>query len=156
MQKKVMLRILVFAAAAAGLACWRPVSWLSLGTLEWWYHPETAAVPEDVGAIVVLSGGDVEARYEHAARIYRHTPVPVLASVGRGASPAATAHCVDLARRILREAGVPASMIWIEGRAANTHEDAKYAAEVLSRKQVRKVILVTEAYHALRADMSFR
>ncbi|HWR53010.1 MAG TPA: YdcF family protein, partial [Bryobacteraceae bacterium] len=47
-------------------------------------------------------------------------------------------------------------MIWIEGRAANTHEDAKYAAEVLSRKQVRKVILVTEAYHALRADMSFR
>lgn len=156
LRRKVFLRVIALAAVAAGLACWRPVSWLSLGTLEWWYRPDSAPEHENVGAIVVLSGGDVRARYEHAAWIFRHLHVPVLASVGRGNSPAAAAHCADLARRILRAGGVPASMIWIEARSANTYEDAKYTAEVLSRKRVRSVVLVTEAYHTLRADMSFR
>jgi uncharacterized SAM-binding protein YcdF (DUF218 family) len=150
------LGIVLSAAVLAGLACWRPVSWVSLGTLEWWYHAYPGPAGQEAGAIVVLSGGDVRVRYEHAARLYGEKRLPVLASVGRGDSPVAAAHCAALARRILHEAGVPESMIWIEARSANTYEDAKYAAEALHRKGVRKVLLVTEAYHTLRANLCFR
>jgi uncharacterized SAM-binding protein YcdF (DUF218 family) len=131
------------------------MSWLASGTLEWWYPPRV--VPDgDAEVIVVLSGSDTQARYQHAGWLHTHwRALPVLASVGRGHSVTEVT-CSALARRVLQESGVPSSMILIQERSANTYEDALYGAEILRRHSVRRIALVTEAFHMLRAEKCFR
>jgi uncharacterized SAM-binding protein YcdF (DUF218 family) len=124
--------------------------------LEWWY---TAPPPPgaDADAIVVLSGAHTTARYQHAAWLYTHwRNLPVLACVGSGETAGAADTCATRARKILNSGGVPSSMIWLEERSATTHENAMYAADMLRRKRLNSVVLVTEAFHMLRAEMCFR
>src|SRR2546430_13364869 len=63
---------------------------------------------------------------------------------------------LPILRRILRSEGVDDSMIWTEEQSRSTHENATYGAEMLRAKGIRQVVLVTEAYHMLRAEKCFR
>jgi uncharacterized SAM-binding protein YcdF (DUF218 family) len=56
----------------------------------------------------------------------------------------------------LERDGVPQSAIWLEKRSHSTHENAFYAAALLRQKGIRKIALVTDAYHMLRAEKCFR
>ena len=59
-------------------------------------------------------------------------------------------------RQALEREGVPAEDIWVEDRSHSTHENAVFAAQLLRRKGIRKIVLVTEAYHMPRAVACFR
>jgi uncharacterized SAM-binding protein YcdF (DUF218 family) len=47
-------------------------------------------------------------------------------------------------------------MIWTEERSESTHEAAVYAVQILRKKGISRIALVTEAYHMPRAEGSFR
>ena len=160
-------RLFLVAAAALTLFSWLPAAHIALVLLESHYSHEP---PSDraVQAIVVLSssvyrpdpplpdpivGGDTYLRCEYAAWLYKHwLSVPVLAS-GRGSGPAAP-YAASMAK-VLQESGVPQAMIWREEISHSTYENAFFSAQVLKRKGIHKIALVTQAYHMLRAQKCF-
>jgi uncharacterized SAM-binding protein YcdF (DUF218 family) len=59
-------------------------------------------------------------------------------------------------KRTLVGEGVPQDMVWLEERSQSTYENAVFAAEILRARKIRRIALVTDAYHMLRADGCFR
>ena len=47
-------------------------------------------------------------------------------------------------------------MIWVEGRSSNTYGNAVETAHLLMPKGMRRIVLVTEAFHMPRAVGCFR
>jgi len=45
---------------------------------------------------------------------------------------------------------------WVEGESENTAENALFSAAILRRDNVQRVLLVSDAMHMPRAQMSFR
>jgi uncharacterized SAM-binding protein YcdF (DUF218 family) len=59
-------------------------------------------------------------------------------------------------KHVLAAEGVPEASIWTERQSRNTYENARYSAEILRARGASRVVLVTEAYHMLRAARSFQ
>jgi len=162
-------RGLVLALLAVFLVSWEPAAWLLSRCLEGRYPPREYPTG-DAQAIVVLAsavyppcppvptpraGADTYERCQYAAWLFKHwKPLPILASGGGGfvdSPPYAFAM-----REALEREGVPPSAIWLEDRSRTTHENAAFAAAILQGKGIRRIVLVTDAYHMLRADACFR
>ena len=95
-------------------------------------------------AIVVLTGGDL--RVQEAARQYRKTGLPVLASGGDGEAD-------RIKKQLESDFHVPVK--WTEGKALNTEQNAMFSAEILARENIQSIILVTHALHMGRARVLF-
>lgn len=150
---------------------WEPITWLLSGSLEWRYpiHQQPAG---DAEAIVVLSGSayaqdasvpedlpgeNTYVRSSYASWLHKNwRALPIVVSGGAIAGPLHPAVLADVMRRVLTEQGVPASMIWTESQSHSTYENAIYSAELLRGKGIHRIVLVTEAYHMLRAEKAFR
>jgi uncharacterized SAM-binding protein YcdF (DUF218 family) len=168
-----MRRRLLWAIVPFGLLLLlsTPVAaYLALGTLEW-QHPPLTAVPDDAGAIVVLSGyvlpadqvrpepelaADTLCRCLLAARLYQQgKPRPILVSGGQPKANEPGTHAQAM-RDFLLTQGVAPADIWMEDRSRTTHENAVYSAERLRERKVGKVVLVSTASHLPRAVRCFR
>jgi uncharacterized SAM-binding protein YcdF (DUF218 family) len=123
--------------------------------------------PPAPGAIVVLGGGRYAdapefggdtvngvtlERLRYAASLHRLTGLPILVSGGK---PAAEEQAeAELMQAVLaREFQVPAK--WVEARSATTFENAKFAKAILVAAGIRRVYLVTHAWHMPRALWAF-
>jgi uncharacterized SAM-binding protein YcdF (DUF218 family) len=151
------------------LATWPPMAWLAVQPLEAWYRAHPPETP-GVEAIVVLAAGSAPAedaqlqpslkentylRCRHGLAIWKRNPrLPMLLCGGIGA-PVPTPVAVIM-RRMLAEEGVPNTLLWTEERSTSTYENALYGAQILREKGIRRIILVTEAYHMLRSERCFR
>ena len=154
--------------AALFLYSWSPGATLLMGLLEW-QAPTRPAVNPGAQAMVVLSGGlnvvnppepsvlaafSTDVRCRHAAWLYHHGwRMPVVAS-GGVAGPGFTYAAVM--QQALRQEGLPIEDIWIEDRSQSTYESARNTAGLLQSKGIRRILLVTEAYHMPRATRLFR
>lgn len=58
----------------------------------------------------------------------------------------------SIAASALRDAGVPDSAVLMEDRSSTTEENARFARELLGAK---RVLVVTDTYHVLRARLTF-
>jgi uncharacterized SAM-binding protein YcdF (DUF218 family) len=168
-QKDRGLRILSAGILGIALVSWPPVAWLSSRPLEARY-PRHAFPTGDVQAIVVLCGHVAPPvpqrpiplanqftyeRCQYAAWLHHNwKPRPVLACGGPGSDGGSP--CAATMRKILKGEEVPDSLIWEEGRSRSTYENAAYAAEILRRKGISRIALVTQASHMLRAEKCFR
>jgi uncharacterized SAM-binding protein YcdF (DUF218 family) len=162
-----LLRLLVLGIF---LFSWYPAARLVSHAFEGRYPPREFPVADDAQAIVVLSsaiyppsppiptprvGSDTYERCMYTAWLYRHwRPLPVLAAGGTN-HPPGEPYSVTMAVALEME-GVPKSHIWLETESHSTHENAAYSARLLRSKGIRKIILVTEAYHMFRAERCFR
>jgi len=165
-------RLLLVTVPFLGLTllCTPAISYFALGSLEWLYPP-CADRPEDVKAIVVLSGGmrppdgvrkqpelkeSTLCRCLQAARLYRQgEPCLVVASGGKvdPAGPGPT--LAEAMRDFLLRHGVAQGDLLIEDRSRTTYENAAETAKLLRRRVIGKVVLVTDALHLLRAQRCF-
>ncbi len=164
-------RLAGLAALILFLWSWEPAARLSSRTLEAWYPAERFPQGE-AGAIVVLASsivppgaGQPEAaakqstylRTHHAAWLYRNwKPLPVLASGGPAGRPGSHVVSSVVMKKILISEGVPEEFAWTEEKSTSTYENALYSARLLRERGIRKVALVTEARHMLRAELCFR
>jgi len=129
--------------------------WLGNG-LERDYPPVPVDKVEKADAIVILGGGMMPQmgamahpelfggadRVWHAARLYKagKAPLIIFSGVGEGAG----------ARQFLRDLGVPAKdFIW-EDKARNTRENIVFTKQLCGEKKIKKVLLVTSAFHMRR------
>jgi uncharacterized SAM-binding protein YcdF (DUF218 family) len=159
----------LLVASAVGLfALSTPVgSHLLLRPLE--VHPalDPGELPADVEAIVVLGadgyapapeyrgdsiGATTLERVRYGAWLHRRTRLPVL-TTGGTIRPARTPLGDLMAATMREEYGVPVR--WVETRAANTIENARFSAELLRRDGIRSVYVVTHASHMRRSVACF-
>ena len=138
-----------------------------MATLERDFRPKAMSVMASADAIVVLGGatrGDTHLgtlpdlnqqadRLVHAAALYKAGKAPLVVLSG-GSQPDARPEA-QLMKEILAVMGVPGRNILLERASRNTYDNALYSAVVLNGKGVRKILLVTSAYHMRRAVALF-
>lgn len=151
------------------LVAWPPVAWLSSSILEGWYSP---ALPDlnGAGAIVVLSANvippsddypvsvpdwDTYERSRYAAWVHREIPsVPIVTTGGRSIDH--TESFAATMRDLLVELGVPGEQVLLEERSSSTYENAVGSTAMLRGRGIQKIVVVTQAYHMVRAEQCFR
>jgi len=157
---------LVAAFLLLFLASWPPADWLFSRPLEARY-PIRPFASEPIEAIVVLAASVEPAHYErpfvlpgpgtvercaYAAWIHQRLPnLPVLACGGGTPLPASRAMA-----ELLREKGIPESLIWTEERSTSTYQNALFGAQALKSHGIRRVALVVDAKSMPRAEACFR
>lgn len=127
---------------------------------------DTRAHPAE--AIVVLGGGtyfdapeyggdtlkmDALERVRYAAKLQRETGLPVLTTGGRMAADRRS-EAEQMAAALEQEFNVPVR--WQENDAENTWENAKFSAALLHAAGIRRIYLVSHAWHLPRALPLFR
>ena len=162
-------QVLAAASLAGLLALATPlVADALLASLEWGV-PRSEGAAGDAQAIVVLGAelsvgvtpaGSVSVapgpltlqRLRAAAALARRTGLPLLVSGGivhDGAPPVAAV----MAQSLAADFAVPAR--WIEPRSADTWENARDSAALLSAAGIHTALLVTHAWHVRRAMIAF-
>ncbi|WP_439293988.1 YdcF family protein [Lonepinella sp. BR2882] len=116
-------------------------------------------------AIVVLGGGLRDSselynsltvpglvleRMRYAAYLHKETELPILIS---GASPNGNSEAKVIAQEFFTFFGVQPK--WLEEKALNTVENAKYSHEILEREGISKIILITNQWHMQRSKLLF-
>jgi uncharacterized SAM-binding protein YcdF (DUF218 family) len=146
------------------------IRYLSLGSLEWSYSRQ-ADLPKETEAIVVLGGyvrppdprvstaeleTDTLLRCLHAARLYRRQPCLVVVCGGKvdAGSPGPT--LAQAMHDFLLDQEVKEKDLLLEDESTTTYENAMYAKEVLCRRGINNIVLVTSAAHMRRAESCFR
>lgn len=125
------------------------------------YPPLSADEYPAADAIVVLGGGIGAStfmpypelfqgadRVWHAARLYKAGKAPVVVPSGIGEELGAAV--------LLQDLGVPRSAILTENASRTTAENARYSRDLLGKRGVRRILLVTSAWHMRRSIMLYR
>jgi uncharacterized SAM-binding protein YcdF (DUF218 family) len=144
-----------------------------VGTLESKYSDQGIRLAPVTQAIVVLGGSlrlpnrvhtfseltNSSDRILYGYRLYRAGKAPLIVVSG-GDNPLFPEHRngqeADRMRDLLAEWGVSENAILVEDRSINTHENATLTREILARRQVNHILLVTSAIHMPRALGAFR
>jgi uncharacterized SAM-binding protein YcdF (DUF218 family) len=165
--------LLMLAVAILWLGLWS-APWFSDRVrlaLEGRFSDEPVASLPTGDAVVVLGGGmrgatpgwtypDLGAggdRIWHAARIYHAGKAPlVILSGGQFAWVGARDVEAEAMGGFMRDLGVPAAALLVEGRSGNTRENALYSAELMRERGIERILLVTSALHMRRALGTFR
>lgn len=106
--------------------------------------------PRDIhtDAVVVLAGG--RGRVEEGVRLYREKKGDYLFLIG--VDPMVKKQ--DLFRE--RDGENLADRVFLEKASRNTLENALYGRELITRKEIRSIRLITSRYHMKRATLIFR
>lgn len=116
--------------------------------------PQPVGVCSRVDAIVAVSGGDTVARTDEAIELYLAGWAPKLIFSGAAADDSGPSNAVAMQRRALA-AGVPEADILIEEFSRTTAENALNTSQFIADRSLKKIILVTSAYHQQRASLEF-
>jgi uncharacterized SAM-binding protein YcdF (DUF218 family) len=91
---------------------------------------------------------------EKAVALYHQGLVPrLLFSGGVGVNPPSEAHVM---RALAVRLGVPEEVCLLEEQSHSTEQNARFSAEVLRSLGARRVVVVSDPYHLLRARQYFR
>ncbi len=91
-------------------------------------------------------------RLRYAARLQKHTHLPVLLSGGKVYNEP-TPEAVLMNEAFISDfRGAPT---WLETRSRNTEENAQFSVQILAQNNIKKIYLVTHAWHMQRALAAF-
>jgi uncharacterized SAM-binding protein YcdF (DUF218 family) len=131
------------------------------------FQPPTAQQLKGAGAIVILGGGryrnapeygedtvtaEALARLRYGALLARRSGLPVLVSGGKP-DGGGLSEAEAMARVFEREWGL--RVRWRESGSGDTADNARESARLLQAAGVRRVVLVSHAYHLPRARRMF-
>jgi uncharacterized SAM-binding protein YcdF (DUF218 family) len=109
---------------------------------------------QKVDAIVVISGGDTDARISEGVKLYEQDWAPKIIFSGAAAS-GDVSNALAMSR-IAIKSGVPADAILLEEKSKTTEENAQFTEQIIKDNNIRSIILVTSPYHQRRAYDAFR
>ncbi len=154
------------------LSTWIVADALAAGLIRGYRPLATAAEAKGATTIVVLSVGSTAYSVNgqevpelgknsafnvlEVARVYRLLDKPlVVASGGAGGPDTPRAADSEMMRDSLVKLGVPADRIVLESKSRNTREQATFTAEILRKRGVKAIVLVTAPEHISRAASTF-
>lgn len=105
-------------------------------------------------AIVVVSGGDTDARISEGVKLYLQKWAPKI--IFSGAAAEGDVSNALAMQRIAVLKGVPVEDILIEEKSKTTTENADFTAKIIQDNGYKSIILVTSPYHQRRAYTQFR
>ncbi|MBU0502242.1 MAG: YdcF family protein [bacterium] len=118
----------------------------------------TSLVAEDplgfTEMIVVLSGDSNGERVAEGVKLYKEGYAKKILMVG--GSLAWKLSSAEWMKKQALELGVPASVVFLEGKSKSTGENALFALPILKKHGVSSILLVTSPYHTKRAGRVFR
>jgi uncharacterized SAM-binding protein YcdF (DUF218 family) len=165
--------LILLCIAGLWLASTGKVSSALLSPLEFRADGQEARNPPQAGAIVVLGGSVAEkwppgtgvrpdrafGRLYRGIRLFREGKAELLVFSG-GVLPwmeeAGYPPESELMWVLAHQQGIGSEDVLLESRSRNTHENALYTAQLLRKRDIRKVLLVTSARHMVRAMACFR
>lgn len=109
---------------------------------------------QSADAIIAISGGDTSARTSEAISLYQNGWAAKLIFSGAAADKSGPSNA-EVMREQALASGVPESAITIEDLSSTTAENAQNTAVVVEKMNLKRVILVTSAYHQRRANIEF-
>lgn len=105
-------------------------------------------------AIVVVSGGDTQARTEAGIQLYENGWADALVLSGAAQDKSGPSNAA--AMKLQAEAsGVPESAIYIDENSVNTQQNAENTQSIFKQHDFKDIILVTSGYHQRRASLEF-
>lgn len=122
----------------------------------------------DAQAIVVLTGWQNEhtpefgrpvsglnglSRARYAAFLHKKTQLPLLISGGDVFGNSQLSLAATMAYDL--SSGFEVEATWLEDKSRTTSENARFSSEILKTAGVRKILLVSSAYHLKRAQLLF-
>lgn len=116
--------------------------------------PEPAGTCGKADAIIAVSGGDTKARASEAIQLYLEGWADTLIFSGAAADPNSPSNAEAMQKQAVA-AGVPHERILTEEFSANTQENAENTVGFIEGLELKKVIVVTSAYHQRRAALEF-
>jgi uncharacterized SAM-binding protein YcdF (DUF218 family) len=164
------LLVPIVPLAIFGLLSLPVVGYLALGSLEWRY-PRQDEAPGDAGAIVVLSGyvsppsdaavepelgSDTLLRCLHAVRLYKARPGLIVVSGGKVDPSTPGPTLAKAMHDFLVGQGVKDKDLLLDERSSTTYQNALLSGDILTRRGISKIVLVTSASHMRRAERCFR
>ena len=105
-------------------------------------------------AIVVVSGGDTEARTAAGISLYKNGWADYLVLSGAAYDKSGPSNAAAMKLQA-EDAGVPAEVILIDEDAVNTQQNAENTQSIFEENKFEDVILVTSGYHQRRASLEF-
>ena len=105
-------------------------------------------------AIVVVSGGDTEARTAAGISLYKNGWADYLVLSGAAYDKSGPSNAAAMKLQA-EDAGVPAEAILIDEDAVNTQQNAENTQSIFEENKFEDVILVTSGYHQRRASLEF-
>ncbi len=141
-----------------------------LRSLEWYPPLDPHRLPVGAGAIVVLGGGAYPGapeyggaggvsgalleRLRYGVFLARRSGLPILVTGGNVFAGPQAPEAREAARVLAEDYGIAPR--WVEDRSRNTRENARRSRALLARAGIRRVLLVTHAWHMPRAARAFR
>ncbi|HYG83546.1 MAG TPA: YdcF family protein [Verrucomicrobiae bacterium] len=108
-----------------------------------------------VDAIVAISGGDTPARTAEAIKLYQNGWAPRVLFAGAAQDPSSPSNAEAMRQQAIT-AGVPDQAILIEELSRTTAENALKTQSLFAKNNIKRIILVTSAYHQRRASLEFQ
>jgi uncharacterized SAM-binding protein YcdF (DUF218 family) len=109
--------------------------------------------PADV--IVVVSGGDTNARVMEGVRLFKRGWGKRLVFSGAAADTTGLSNAQAM-KEFATKLGISDSLISIEEFSRTTAENARNTNDVLKSETVKRVLVMTSAYHQRRAGLEFQ
>lgn len=140
------------------LALWPLLAWVGAQLLI------VKAELSSADAIIVLSGSSTYVeRADWAAKLYREGRAPVIVLTDDGlrsgwsTTEERNPYFYELAARELQQRGVPATKIEvISGIGSGTYEESLRSRDYATAHKLKRLLVVTSAYHSRRALWSWR
>lgn len=105
-------------------------------------------------AIVVVSGGDTNARVAEGVQLYKAGWAPKLIFSGAAADETGLSNALAM-KKFAISIGASESIISTDEYAKTTAENARNTSRMIDQAGIKRVILVTSAYHERRASLEF-
>lgn len=116
--------------------------------------PSETGKCQKVDAIVAVSGGDTMARTDEAIKLYKAGWAPLLVFSGAAADKKGPSNAKVMRERALHQ-NVPSKDILTDETSATTAENAQNTASIVKNRSIKRLLLVTSAYHQRRAGIEF-
>lgn len=117
-------------------------------------RPDSTTQCGAADAIVVVSGGDTQARTQAGIDLYQNGWASALILSGAAQDTSGPSNAAAMKQQALAS-GVPEGAILIDEEARNTQQNAENAQNLITENGYGDVILVTSGYHQRRADLEF-
>lgn len=106
-------------------------------------------------AIVVVSGGDTNARTDEGIRLFKDGWANEIVFSGAAQDKTGPSNAAAMRNRAVN-AGIPVNAIYIEENSATTGENAMNSQTIFEENEYSSIILVTSGYHQRRSTLEFK